>query len=259
MLLSLQNAFHNLLKEALPDLFDGEAAPVAVTFPSHEWDFDPSSADPTAGEPAQDDARDLLPFHPEAPQGPYSLERPPYSGPKRVYLRGPQGDRSLLGPAEVQWNPLDSGAFTLSPKPSRLLSPFTQVEVLYGVTAVFTKLKTLHRLPVHFLAQDAEQAEEGEALALAVFALNRPALMKDGAFTHAGGGYGIQGEIKGLKLRKGDASAPGERRLFLEAEAEMKVSRALREDEGRPIERILSPGAVPDPDRPVDVRIDVEA
>jgi hypothetical protein len=62
-----------------------------------------------------------------------------------------------------------------------------------------------------------------------------------------------------LKLRKGNAPGPGSRILVLEAEVEMKVGRALNEDEGTPILRILSPGAAPGPDRKVDIDIGVEA
>jgi hypothetical protein len=51
----------------------------------------------------------------------------------------------------------------------------------------------------------------------------------------------------------------GARLLLVRAELELKASRALREDEGMPIERILTPGRPPDPDRPIDVHIDVEA
>jgi hypothetical protein len=49
------------------------------------------------------------------------------------------------------------------------------------------------------------------------------------------------------------------RLLTLEAEVEVKAGRALREDEGLPIKRILTPGRPLDADRPVDVEVDVEA
>lgn len=258
MLLALQNAFHELLKAEFPEVFGGETAVVALEFPAHVWIFDPSSAEATAGEPAQDEAQDQLPFDPAGPEGPYSLSRMPYPGPRRVYLRTPAGDRLVLGPAEVHWSAIDSREFTLHPKPTRALAGFDIVEVLYGVTAVFTKLKSLHEMQVSLSADGSATAERAELLALAAFALGREAVMKAGAFAESGGGYEALGEIKSLKLRRGSAPSQGIRTLTLDAEVELKVSRALGEDEGRPITRILSPGKAPG-ERKVDVGIDVQA
>lgn len=257
MLTSLRTAFTGLLRDAYPSVFGGSSPPVAAEFSTDEWSFDASSADATAGEPAQDDARDLLPFDPEEPEGPYTLARPPYPGPRRVYLRAPTGDRATLGPAEVAWDAVDPRSFTLAPKPSRALDGFDGVEVLYGVTAVFTRLKSLHRLTVVLTAADEATVERGELLALAAFALNRDAVMKDAAFDESGGDYQVHGEVKSLVLRGGTAPEPGARHLTLAAEVELKVSRALAGDEGTPIRRILSPGAAGA--RPVDVSIDVQA
>ena len=52
---------------------------------------------------------------------------------------------------------------------------------------------------------------------------------------------------------------PDSRQLTLQAKVELKVGRALREDEGVPIERIRTPGRSLGADRPVDVYVDVEA
>ncbi len=259
MLFALQSALSGLLKASLPSLFGGASPPVTLAFPPYQWDFDPSSADATAGEPAQDDAVDSLAFDPGAPQGPYTLSRPPYPGPKRLYLLGPGGDRIALTPGESLWDPLNPGSFTLAPKPTRSLAGLDAVEIRYGVTAVFTKLKSAHQMGILIGAADDAKADQAEALALAVFALNREAVKAAGAFSHGGGGYSAQGEIKTLKLRKGTAPGAGARTLILEAEVELKVGRALNEDEGTPILRILSPGADPGSDRKVDIDIGVEA
>jgi hypothetical protein len=258
MLLSLQNAFRELLTSSYPDVFGGAAPPVEIEFPTYAWTFDASSADATAGEPAQDDARDLLVFDPADPEGPYTLSRPPYPGPKRVYLRTPVGDRVTLGPAEVAWHPVDSRVFTLHPRPSRALAGFDQVEVLYGVTAVFTKLKSMHRMPVSLSGPDNAAVERATVLAMGAFALNRGRVIANGAFADAEGDYQVAGEIKSLKLNQGSATGPGARTLSLDAEVELKVSRALAEDEGAPITHILSPGATAGARR-IDVRMDVEA
>ena len=95
MLLALENAIVDLLKSALPSLFAGADAATA-SFLLDTWDFDPLSADPVAGQPGPEDAVDELPFNPVAPAGPYALTRPPYPGPKRVYLL-PALPRTSLG------------------------------------------------------------------------------------------------------------------------------------------------------------------
>jgi hypothetical protein len=257
MLLSLRDAFTALLRDAYPTVFGGADPPVEAGFQAEEWTWDPSSADATAGQPAQDDARDVLAFDPDDAEGPYALSRPPYPGPRRVYLRTPDGDRLVLGAEEVRWDPADARAFTLHPRPVRVLAGYEAVEVLYGVTAVFTRLKSVHQVTVALAGDDEAALERGEVLALAAFALNREAVMKSAAFSEAGGDYQAHGEVKSLVLRRG-AAAAGLRTLVLDAEVELKVSRALADDEGRPIERIITPGAAAGARR-VDVRIDVEA
>jgi hypothetical protein len=260
MLVPLQKAFHDLLKASFPDVFTGTPIPVRVEFPEYQFTFDPSSADPVAGSPVQDDASDSFPFNPAAPAGPYTLTKPPYPGPRRVYLKTPAGDRQPLRPAEVSWDPNDSQKLTLAPAATRVLTGYSQVEVRYGVTAVFTQLKSLHPMPVRLLTAEGEEvlSDRAEALALAAFALNRDALMTAGAYTQTGGGYTVQGTIKSLKLNKGSAPSQSARRLVLEVEVELKISRALGADEGKPILRILSPGKVAG-DRKVDVDIGVES
>jgi hypothetical protein len=258
MLLALQTAFRDFLQAGLPTLFGGETPTVTVDFPAYEWHFDASSADATAGEPAQDDARDHFAFDPASPEGPYILSRPPYPGPRRVYLRSSAGDRLALTASETRWDADDVRSLTLVPKPSRELSGFDQVEILYGVTAVFTQLTATLRMPIDLKAAEEAAAEEALSLALAAFALNRSAIMKDGSFTHARDGYRTLGEIKNLKLERGDTLLEARRRLFLDVEVEMKVSRALADGEGRPIQYIISPGLTPDPAHPVKVRIDIE-
>lgn len=259
MLLALQDAFLALLKTSFPDVFDGTPAPIGLEFGNPGWTLDASSADATAGEPGQDDASDLLAFDAAHLAGPYTLSRPPYPGPRRVYLRTEDGGRQALGPAEVQWDAVNPRAFTLQLRPTRVLTGVTQVEVLYGVTAVSTVLKSRHALSVRMTGSDEAALERAESLALAAFALNRDAVMTAGAFTHTGGDYTATGTIKGLKLLRGAVSPGVSRELILDAEVELKVGRALAEDEGRPILRIVSPGKTPGGDRKVDIDIDVQS
>jgi len=108
-------------------------------------------------------------------------------------------------------------------------------------------------------ATDAAPLEEAEALVTSVIALNRQHLIENASETFEDGDYGAQVEIKNLKLQKGTSPAPNQRLLTLQAEIELKAMRALRDDEGKPIERIRTPGRPVHPERKVDIEIEVEA
>jgi hypothetical protein len=101
--------------------------------------------------------------------------------------------------------------------------------------------------------------EQAESLMVAVIQLNRQRLVHEARATYEDGDYGAVVELKNVGLVRGTRPADDTRALVVRAELELKASRALREDEGVPIERILTPGRPLDPDRPIDVHIDVEA
>ena len=258
MLVTLQNTLVALLKESFPDVYGGSPAPAVVQFTAYDYAFDAASADPTAGQPTQDDAVDVLGFDPAAPAGPYHLTRPPYPTARRVYLRTPGDDRQPLTAAEVHWDAVDSQSFTLQPRATRDLAAFNRVEVRYGVTAVFTQLATTHALVLEITAGDAATAERAESLLLCVLALSRDALIAGAAFSHDGGGYTARGTIKRLQLRTGSVPAAGVRTLVLEAAVELKLGRALAADEGAPIQHITSPGKPPG-GRTLEIDIGVES
>jgi len=251
MLLALKNAIDALLKSALPDVFTGAGA-ASTSFAAETWDFDPLSADPVAGEPGPEDAVDDVPFDPAAPAGPYALTRMPYPGPKRVYLRGADGELVPLSAAEVVWSATDPTSFTLAPRAGRDLAGFSQLEILYGVVASATRLKTLNKSTLAITAADDAAADKALALALAVLALNRAALMARGAFAWSSGGYQAEGVVKTLKLTAGAAPAATARTLSLEAQIDVRLERVLDENEGKPIAHVLSPGK-PAGSQPVDV------
>jgi len=257
MLLTLENAIVALLKDAFPALFTGATA-ATVTFPNDTWDFDPLSADPVAGEPGPEDAVDVFNFDPSAPAGPYTLTRPPYAVPKRVYLKSAAGELVALGNAEIIWDPSNAALFTLAPRPERDLSGFNHLEVLYGVIAAATRLKTLHKLTLQIAAADAGTAEQALALSLSALALNRGGLMSQGGFAWNSGSYQAQGTVKTLKFSAGAATAAASRTLLLEAELDLRVERLLGESEGKPIVRILSPGQ-PTGTKAVDIEPIVQA
>ncbi|HKP87309.1 MAG TPA: hypothetical protein VJZ26_14490 [Blastocatellia bacterium] len=255
----LDEAIKALLVEALPALLGGAAPIVQSSITSDLFELDPNSADAAASEPRPDDRVDNLPFNPDQPAGPYTLTQPPDPGPRRVRLTSDLGDRIALTDGEVQLDAVDSRRFTLNLRPDRDLTGVNGVQVLYGVTAVYAKLKFGQDLAVQLQSNDAAKLEQAEALAVAVIALNRPQLIEQGREIFREGDYGAEMEVKSLHLIKGTTPAANTRLLHFRAEIELKATRALADDEGKPIQRIRTAARPLDARRAVDIRIDVEA
>jgi hypothetical protein len=255
----LPDALEALLTTSLPGLFDGEEA-VGLTVVGGLLEIDQEqSADATASEPRPDDRVDSLEFDPDDPAGPYTLTQPPYPGPRRVWLITESDARMPLRPEEVVWDRTDTRSFSLALRPQRDVSAVTGIRVLYGVTAVYTKVKAVQTLDVRLETSDAGLLERAESLVVAVIQLNRQRLADEARAIYEDGDYGATVELKNVGLVRGTTPEDDVRLLLLRAELELKASRALGEDEGVPIERILTPGRPLDPDRPIDVHIDVEA
>jgi hypothetical protein len=257
----LPEALETLLTTSLPGLFDDEnGGAVGLTVGDGLLEIDQEqSADATASEPRPDDSMDDLGFDPEDPAGPYTLSQPPYPGPRRVWLVTDSDCRLPLRPEEVVWDRTDARVFTLALRPQRDVSAFTGVRVLYGVTAVYTKVKAVQTLDVRLETPEAGLLKRAESLVVAVIQLNRQRLVEEARATYEDGEYGAIVELKNIGLVRGTTPEDDARLLLVRAELELKASRALGENEGMPIERILTPGRTPDPDRPIDVHIDVEA
>jgi hypothetical protein len=257
----LSEALEALLTGSLPGLFgdeNGEAVGLTVVSGLLEIDQE-QSADATASEPRPDDRVDDLGFDPENPAGPYTLTQPPYPGPRRVWLVTSSDGRLPLRPEEVVWDRADARVFHLTLRPQRDVSAFTGIRVLYGVTAIYTKVKAVQTLDVRLATSDAGLLERAESLVVAVIQLNRQRLADEARTSYEDGDYGAIVELKNVGLVRGTTPEDDVRLLLLRAELELKASRALGEDEGAPIERISTPGRPLDPDRPIDVHVDVEA
>ncbi|HJQ29586.1 MAG TPA: hypothetical protein VJ827_09600 [Rubrobacter sp.] len=254
----LPDALETLLTTSLPGLFGGEAVVLTVGGGLLEIDQE-QSADATASEPRPDDRVDELEFDGQDPAGPYTLTQQPYPGPRRVWLLTGAGDRITLRPEEVIRDRTDARVFSLALRPQRDVSAVTGIRVLYAVTAVFTKVKAVQTLDLRLETSDADLLERAESLVVAVIQLNRQRLADEARASYEDGDYGAIVEIKNVGLVRGTTPEDDVRLLLLRAELELKASRALGEDEGMPIERILTPGRPLDPDRPIDVHIDVEA
>ena len=254
----LDIALTQLLLESLPSLLGGATPPVQSSIVSDAFVMDPNSADAEAGEPRTDDQHDLLAFNPGNAAGPYRLLKPPVAGPRRVRLATGDGDRVALSQSEVLWDATDSSLFTLSLRADRVLTGITSVEALYGITAVFVRISGTQKFGVQLKSSDLSRLAQSEALSLAVIALNRKRLCEQGAVTSSDGDYSAQILINSLTLVDTTSPAADTRRLEFSADLQVKASRALRVDEGKPIVKILSPGAATDADHPININIGVD-
>jgi hypothetical protein len=259
MLGRLDETLRQLLVDSLPGLFGGGAAPVRFAVIDELFTLDPQSATAEAGEPRVDDQRDGFAFNPAAPAGPYTLTRPPLPGPRRYRLTTAFADRVPLHDDEVLLQADDPRVFRLQPRPDRDLTGFNGVEVLYGVTAVFVRLKGSLTFTAQLQSDNAARLEQAEALALAAVALNRRALVEGSLQTFADGDYSAAIALETLTLVRTSAPSSTLRLLHYAAEVAVRGARALGADEGRPIERIRTPGQPVDPDKRVDIRIGVDA
>jgi hypothetical protein len=255
---NLDAALRALLIESLPGLLDGAPPPVGVNVVPEGFDADPDSADATAGEPRPEDRQDDLPFEAD-PSHIYSLSQPPYPGTRRLWLVQDDGLRFTLHKDEVRWDKFDSRLFRLTLRPNRSVEDVTGVRVLYGVTAIFTKMKLSQTLSVRLESDDAARLHQAEALAVAVIHLNQQRLLDAARALYEDGDYSAAVEVKSFRLAQGTRPTANVRFLSLHVEYELKASRALAEGEGTPIERILTPGRATSPDRRIDIDVQIDA
>jgi hypothetical protein len=255
----LDEAIAELLAAELPAIFGGDPPTVRVTPASEIFNVDSDSADPEASQPRTDDRTDNLPFSSANPQGPYTLTQHPDTTPRKIRLTTAAGDRIPLTDSEALFDEVDARQFTLNLRPSRDVTGVNGVQVLYGITAVFTKIKYAADITLSLEAADTATLDRAESLATAVLLLNLPRLVTAGAESLEEGDYGVHTTVKSLKLVSGAAPPGGGRRIVLGATFELKATRTLAEDEGKPIVRIRTTSQPVNPGRPVDIKIDIEA
>jgi hypothetical protein len=269
---NLDEAIVALLRNALPGLLGGASPPVALSVTGEAFATDPNAADAPAGDPRPDDQVDQFAFDPEGivfdPADPahdpaalprFTLGKPPYPGPRRVRLLTAAGDRIALAEREVVWDEDETRRFTLRLAPTHDLEGINAVQVLYGVVALFTLVKFKQAISVLLEAADAALLERSEVLAAGVIELHRQELLDNSTATYDDGDYRATVKTNSLKLLEGSSPVAAQRRLHYQAEVELKITRTLRGDEGRPIVRVRTPGRPLDPGRPVDIEIGVEA
>jgi N-acyl-L-homoserine lactone synthetase len=269
---NLDDAITTLLTAALPHLFSGATPPVALTIQSDRFVVDPNSAEGMTSEPRADDQHDHFAFNPAGivfdPNDPnydplrlptFTLTKPPYPGPRRIRLRTAAGDRIPVREREVRWDEMDARILTLALSPTRDLTDANGVEVLYSMIAVFTTLKAHQTMTLQLQAANAAQLEQAEALVVGVVELNKQELIEHSVATYDEGDYRATVKANSLTLIEGNSPAGNQRVLAYQIEIELKTTRALRSDEGRPIVHIRTPGRPLDPDRLVDIDIGTDA
>ncbi len=259
MIGNLDEALRTLLVSSLPALLGGNAPPVTLGIVEDIFLLDSASAEAPTSEARPDDQVDNFPFNPINPPPNFTLSKPPYPGPRRVRLTTSDGDRISLQSTEILWDAVDSQKFSLALRPIHDMSHVTGIQVLYSVTAVFTTLKANQNFLINLQSANAAQLEQAEALSLGVIELNHQDLIDGAATTYDSGGYSAAVTVKSFKLLQGITPASGQRQFTFTAEVELKARRALEAGEGAPITHIRTPGRPLDPNRPVDISIDVEA
>lgn len=259
MIGNLDTAITTLLASSLPALLGGNTPAVSPTVSSAEFILDPQSADSAISDARPDDRLDNFAFNPAAPPASFTLTQPPYPGPRRVRLLTTQGDRINLQTSEVIWDANDDKQFSLSLRPIYDLGQVNGVQVLYSITAVFTTLKFNHTFTLQLESNDASKLAQAEALALGVLEINRQSLLDQSLLSVTDGDYSATVRVKSFKFDKGTSPTASSRLLTFRAEVEMKARRALEAGEGTPIQHIRTPGRPLDPNRAVDVNIEIDA
>jgi hypothetical protein len=260
MLGRLDDSLRQLLVEALPGLFGGDAPPVQLSIVDEELTMDAGSTEPDAGEPRIDDQLDEFAFDPGSPAGPYTLTKPPLAGVRRYRLTTAAGDRVTVHDSEILVAADDPRVFRLQANPERDLAAFTTLQVLYGVSSVFARLKGTLSFKARLESSTPARLEEAEALAIAVMALNRRPLIAGSSQLFSGGDYSAAVSVDTLVLLRTTAPTSASRLMHCSADVALRVARGLRDDEGRPIRHIRTPGRGPlDPRHPVDIAIEVDA
>ena len=259
MIGNLDTAIKTLLTSTLPGLMGGVTPAVSLTVSSAEFTLDPQSAESAISDARPDDRLDSFAFNPAAPPASFTLTQPPYPGPRRVRLFTSQGDRINLQSSEVIWNANDDKVFSLSLRPIHDLSLVNSVQVLYSITAIFTTLKVNHTLTLQLQCSDAPKLAQAEALALGVLELNRQSVIDLSQQNASDGDYSSIVSIKSFKFVSGASPSSSTRLFTFQAEIELKARRALEAGEGTPIQHIRTPGRPLDPNRPVDVNIEIDA
>lgn len=241
----LAAVLRGLLAAASPDLFGGATPAVTLALADESTIFGSAPHnDPFA--PRRESRREDFPFHPQQPHGPYRLGTPPAAGPRVVRLVVNEAVAATLHDDEVDWSVAPDGqSFALTPRPHRKFAGITGVQVVYGVNAVSATLLGTSKATVSLSGGD-DQVHHAADLALAVLTLNADRLLTNVRTEVHLGDYTTARRITSISLASIQTVVTGNDqatcRLTLALSVKEEVRRALREFEGGPIVRIITPG-----------------
>lgn len=255
---SLAAGLKNWLIDALPDHLGGASPPVALSVIAEALTLDAVTLDPNASAPRPQDQTDDIPW--TGVDDTYTLTQPPYPGPVRVRLVLAQGAPVTLRPDEVRFDSANPQQFTLHVRPNHAALTPVAVRVQYGVVAVNTEMRAVQVLGLHLRGEAEAALDAAAALALGALQLNMHDLTEGLAGAHADGLYSVEMRLLRLQLGGITRPAPAERVVQLQAEMVLTASRTLRQDEGTPIQRVVTPGSTPETDqRVVSIEPEVDA
>lgn len=232
------------LAAASPELFGGSPARVTLSVAADTLVL--AGAAPGAGGVHRESRADQLVFNPQHPVGPYRTAVVPAPGPRVV--------RALVGDAmafsfrddEIAWSSADPQSFSLDPRATRTLAEVTGLSVVYAVNAVSAATAGLGKVTLA-LAGASSDVYRARDLTLALLALEAEPLAERVQTTRSEGDYTITQRATGLAVVSAELSASAADSLVcqldLTLQRQVEVQRALRDGEGTPISRILTPGA----------------
>jgi len=232
------------LAAASPELFGG--SPRVTLSVAADTLLLAEAAPGTSGGVHRESRSERLDLDPQHPDGPYRTTVAPAAGPRLV--------RALVGDAvafsfhddEVAWSPSDPQSFTLAPPPNRSLADLTGLQVVYAVNAVSAATAGEGKVTLALTGAppDVYRARD---LALALLALEADALLAHVQTTRREGDYTITQRATGLTVVSVELASPSADALVCSLvvglQRQVEVERALRDGEGAPISRILTPGA----------------
>ena len=241
----LADVLRGLLAAASPDLFGGATPAVSVALTDESTAFGSAPQDDPFG-PRRESRREDFPLDPRHAPGPYRLAMPPAAGPRVVRLVVNEAVAATLHDDEVDWTVQPDGqSFLLTPRSHRTMTGITGVQVVYGVDAVTATLLGSGKATLSLSGADDDVSQAAD-LALAVLALDADRLLTNVRTEVHLGNYTTARRITSVSLSSVQTAVTGQDRatcrLALALSVKAEVRRALRESEGAPIVRILTPG-----------------
>ncbi|MGF1522307.1 MAG: hypothetical protein ACFBSF_08320 [Leptolyngbyaceae cyanobacterium] len=240
---NLTTVLRDLLTESLPAPLGGDDPLLQLAIALEQLQFvnDPTAGD-TTGAPRPDNRTDSLAFDTDNPEGPYTLTQFPYPGARQVRLVTPDGDRIPLSNQEVIWGETDAHQFSLALTATRDPATVTQVEVLYGVAAIFTTLYATQQVTLTLSRSQPSEVEpdldQVAALAIAVLQLNRQLIVDTARSTYEIARYRMTSQINRIRLVNLNSPTPDERQIVVDADITLKATQVSGEQSGVPIQTV---------------------